>query len=272
MNDERRGEGRAPRTPLIRARRLTMGELDAAARDALLDEIFPIFGHYFTGHDPASFASIALPTADTRVALLCAPGGAVAGFASSTITRLDIDGRPHAAIGASVFVRPEYRGGSLAAFFETSELLRFVLRNPGVPIGYLGAVLGPTTYQRFARSFERVYPNRRDGFPPAVARVARAFAEARGLRTEGTAPWVVDLKVRPLRTAPIGGARAQDPDVRYFCEQNPGYTAGQALLMWVPFDPANVGQMLVRLSRDAGGEAIGWLRARARGSVPRNPR
>src|SRR5690606_29941160 len=165
---------------------------------------------------------IALPTAATRFAQLHALDGTIAGFVAITIQQLSIDGRVHAAMGGSAFVRQEYRGGTLAGAFALSEALRFVLRHPRVPFGFLGAVLGPTTYQRFARTFERIYPSRRDGFPAEIARIVRPLAEARGLAPVGAPPWVVDLGVRPLRTATLTGERARDPEVQYFCAHNPG--------------------------------------------------
>lgn len=249
-------EQRVRRIPLVRARRLTVGGLDPAEREAIFDELYAIFGHYFTGHDRDTFIRIALPTPETRFALLLALDGTIAGFASNTIQRLTIDGHVHAAMGGSGFVRPEYQGGTLAGLYTASEALRFVLRNPRVPFGFLGALLGPTTYQRFAHSFERVYPNRRDGFPEALARIARPFAEARNFGLDGAPPWVVDLGARPLRTAAVTGERGRDPAVQYYCAQNPDYLRGHALIVWIPLDLANIRQVFRTLIKDFWRAAI----------------
>lgn len=248
------------RIPVTRLRAMTVGRLEPAEREAVIEESYAIFGTYFAGHDRETFARIALPTEETRVALLHAPDGAVAGFASSHIQRLTIDGRDHAAMGASAFVRSAYRAGTRAGLHTAGEAARFMLRHPGVRFGFLGAVLGPTTYQRFAQSFDRVYPNRREGFPPEIARIARAFAEARGLAADGAPPWVVDLGVQPLRTAPMTPARAADPDVQYFCAVNPRYVDGHALLVWIPLDATNLGSALLTLARDVATAALNRVR------------
>lgn len=259
----------APRAPLVRLRRFTVGALGDAEREAIVDETYAIFGIYFAGHDRETFRRIAMHSPETRLALLQTRAGATAGFATMNIDRLTLDGRVHAAVSASVFVRPGYRGGTFAAAFLLSEILAFRLRNPGVPLGYLGCVLGPTTYQRFARFFPRTYPNRRDGFPPETARIARTFLEARGLRIEGAAPGIVNLGARPLRTARITPARASDPDVQYFRSVNPGYTEGHALPMWIPIDRTTIAQAFWGLFRDGTAEALTWWRGRARaGALP----
>lgn len=261
------GDDRTQRTQLIRLRRKTFGALAADEREALIDRLYTIFSTYFAGHDRETFAQIALPTPETRLGLLYTAEGEIAGFASNYIQRLIIDGRPQAAMSASGFILPGYRGGTLAAFFTLGEALRFTLRHPTTPLGYLGAVHGPTVYQRFAYSFERIYPNRRDGFPPEIAEVAQIFSEGRGLPVEGPPPWVLSLGIRPLRTAPLTPARAKDPDVQYFCALNPGYTAGESLLVWIPLDRANLGRVFLSLSRDGGAEALNWIRGRGRGGA-----
>jgi hypothetical protein len=246
-----------------------VGGLDPAEREPIVDALYAIFGTYFAGHDRDTFARIALPTPETRFALLYALDGTLGGFASNTIQRLAIDGRVHAAMGGSAFVRPEYRGGPLAGAYTLSEVLRFRLRHPRVPIGFLGAVLGPTTYQRFAQTFERVYPNRRDGFPAEIARIVRPFAEARQLAPEGAPPWVVDLGVTSRRSPSLTGERGRDPDVRYFCAQNPDYLAGRALLTWIPLDAANLRQAFRSLGGDLRRGALSRWRARADAPPPR---
>lgn len=254
---------RARRRPIVRARRVHIGGLADAEREAVLDRLFMVFCDYFAGHDRDTFEAIALPTPETRLALLYGDDGVLAGFASNTIQRLTIDGRAHAAMGGSGFILPEYKGGTVAGAYMLSEAARFMLTHPRVPFGLLGALLGPTTYQRFARSFARIYPHRRHGFPPAVARVVQAFARARNLSAEGAPPWTVRLGVRPLRTAPITAARAGDPDVQYYCAANPGWVDGDALLVWIPLDAANIASAAAALARDGVRGALGWLRGRA---------
>ncbi|WP_143140725.1 hypothetical protein [Nannocystis exedens] len=259
MNKRTGGAVHARRRPIVRARRLHMGGLAVAEREAVLERLYSVFCTYFSGHDRDTFASIALPTAETRLALLYADDGTLAGFTSNTIQRLTIDGRVHAAMGGSGFILPAYKGGTMAGAYTLSEAARFMLRHPRVPFGFLGALLGPTTYQRFARSFARVYPHRRLGFPPEVARLVREFARARNLSPEGAQPWTVNLGVRPLRTAPITAERARDPDVQYFCAANPGYVDGRALLVWIPLDAANIASAAGALARDGFRGALGWL-------------
>lgn len=265
-------ERRTARTPLIRLRRLTVGELETAEREAIVDETYAIFSNYFTGHDRETFRRIAMHTPETRVALLQTIDGVIGGFASTSIERRTIEGRDHAAVSASVFVLPAYRGGTFAAAFVLSEIVPFMVRNPDVPIGYLGCVLGPTTYKRFASFYERAYPNRRDGFPPEAAQITRAFLEGRGLKLEGAPPWSVDLGARPLSTATITPARANDPDVQYFCAVNPGYVEGRALALWVPIDRTTIAEAVRGLVRDGSAEGLNWLRGRARGAALRPPR
>lgn len=252
-------------------RRVTVGALGGAEREAIVDETYAIFRHYFAGHDRATFERIAIHSPDTRLALLRTRAGVTAGFATMNLDKVTIDGRVHAAVSASVFVREGYKGGTFAAAFLLTEILAFRLRNPRVSIGYLGCVLGPTTYQRFARFFPRTYPNRRDGFPPEAARIARAFLEERGMKLQGAPPWSVDIGARPLRTARITPARAADPDVQYFCSVNPRYTEGHALPMWVPIDAVTLGQAAWGLLRDGTTEALTWWRGRGRAGALQPP-
>lgn len=255
---------RAPRRPLTRMRRVILGTLEEAERESIIDQSYAIFGKYFAAPDRESFRRVAMPSPERRVALLQTAEGVVGGFVSTGIELRDIDGRTYAAVSASVFVLPDYRAGTFAAAFILTEVLRFVLRNPRMPIGYLGYVLGPTTYQRFASFFRRTYPSRRAAFSPEEERVLRAFLEGRGHTLGAGPPWVVDLGFRPLGTATITPERASDPDIRYFLGLNPRYVDGYALAVWIPIDWTTLAEAVRGLVRDGAAEALGWWRVRGR--------
>jgi hypothetical protein len=240
---------RGPRLPITRTRRLTFGELEPSVRQALCDELYAIYHESSDTLGREEFERL-LFREETRVALFHGPRGELAGFSYATLHRIRTEGTEHAVFSAGVLFRLAYRGGLASALFGLTEALRFKLRNPRVPLAYLSVTSTPAPYRLFARTMNRMYPSRKAPPPQELEGVLREVIQHRGLTPVGENPWLVRTLMKPRHTERLRASRnlQDDPDVRFFLEQNPNFAEGHgtALLVWIPLDLANVASGLAR--------------------------
>lgn len=235
---------RAPRKPVTRIRRLTLGTLDAPAREALRDELYSIYRENSDSLSRERFGELFFSHPATRVALFHGPDGELAGFSNASILRVSHEGREHAVFSAGVYFRLAYEGGNASALFGLTEALRFKLREPRTPLAYLSMASTPAPYCLFTRTVDRLYPSRHHPTPPAIEALVREVSRQRGLEPTPPGPWLVRSFVRPRQQERLKASdRLRDnPDAHFFLSLNPRYAEGEgtALLVWIPLDLANV--------------------------------
>ncbi|MBL9102671.1 MAG: hypothetical protein JNL82_17125 [Myxococcales bacterium] len=240
---------RVARRRIARTRRVTLGRLTAAEREALCADAYAIYARYKAGVDRATFDAHFFADDAARVALLLGDDGALAGFACATIHRVRHAGREHAVYGALLFVDTRYRGADAGKRFALGEALRFKLREPRTPLAYMGVVTSPASYRMFAAGMPRFWPARGRATPTSVRALARAAVDRRGLRFVDEEAWLIRGlgAVRDPERLHASASLRGDPDAQFYRERNPGFADGMGMVIWVPLDLRNILGALARL-------------------------
>ncbi|MFT3764032.1 MAG: hypothetical protein QM820_00680 [Minicystis sp.] len=238
------------RRPVKLARRLTLGDLDTAARAALVEQLWGVYRVLSDSLDREQFERFVLPSGDMRVAIFEGADGELAGFSAARILRVREGGREHAVFTACVNMLPGYRGGAASAIFGLTEALRFKMRHPRIPLSYVSLASNAAAYQLFARTLRRFWPRRGVETPPEVENLVRAVAAARGIAPLDGDPWRARAVLRPRAPERLAGSRAlrDDADAAFFHARNPRYAEGEgsALAVFIPLDLADIAHGLAK--------------------------
>lgn len=240
---------RVARRRISRTRRVSLGRLSAAEREALCRDAYAIYSQYKVGVERATFDRQFFGDDEARVALFLGDDGALVGFACASIARMAHAGRVHAVYSALLFVDTRYSGTREAKKFALAEALRFKLREPWTPLAYMGVVTTPASYRMFAVAMPTFYPNRHAPAPAPVTALVREAATRRGLAFEDDERWLVRGLGEVRQPERLRGAASLqgDPDARFYLDANPRFAAGVAMLLWVPLDLGNLFGALARL-------------------------
>ncbi|APR82780.1 Hypothetical protein A7982_08129 [Minicystis rosea] len=244
---------RGARKPIARTRHVVLGRLAASERMDLCTKAYAIYAMYKSGVDRVTFEQSYFSNDATRVSLYYGDDGALAGFTSSVIQRVEHEGRRHAVYSALLFIDTRYKGSAAASISCMLEALRFKLTEPSTPLACMGVITSPASYRRFAVTMPTMYPTRRAPVPAAIAALMRRTAELRGLAFVDDDRWLVRGSGAPKHPDRLRGSKtlADDPDARFYLDRNPTFGEGTGLLIWIPLDLVNLGGAFLRyLLRD----------------------
>ena len=244
---------RGARRPIARTHHVVLGELASGERTDLCTKAHAIYATYKSGVDRVTFERTYFSDDATRVALYYGDDGVLAGFTSSTLQRVEHEGRRHAVYSALLFIDTQYKGAAAASLSCMLEALRFKLREPSTPLACMGLITSPASYRRFAVTMPTMYPTRRAPVPAAIGALMRRTAELRGLAFVDEDRWLVRGSGAPKHPDRLRGSKtlARDPDAHFYLDQNPGFGDGTGMLIWIPLDIVNLsGAFLRYLFRD----------------------
>lgn len=223
------------RKRIMRSEYLQVGSLDPAQRAALVDRLYAVYSETVRGATRDEFESQVFGTPEVRLALFYAVRDELAGFSYSGIERVGHAGRTHAVFSAGGFFRPGYHGGVLSLFFGLGQALRFKIREPRSPLGYLTRSSTPAVYRLVASMIPRIYPSRRHQTPAEVEALVRAISVRRRYVPVGEGPWVVRSEAAPRDPSRLRRLE-RDPDVRFYVELNPRFAEGEGCCCWCSND------------------------------------
>lgn len=233
---------RGARRPIARTRHVVLGQLASGERTDVCTKAHAIYAMYKSGVDRVTFERTYFSDDATRVALYYGDDGVLAGFTSSTIQRVEHEGRRHAVYSALLFIDTRYKGSAAASLSCMLEALRFKLSEPSTPLACMGVITSPASYRRFAVTMPTMYPTRRAPVPAVVGALMRRTAELRGLTFMDEDRWLVRGAGAPKHPDRLRGSKtlASDPDARFYLDQNPSFADGTGMLIWIPLDLANL--------------------------------
>lgn len=219
--------------------------LSTEQRRRLTDALYAVHQEIFEGVERECFAKYVVEsTAEhTWIQLHRNEAGALVGYFALHVFEKQLSGVTTAVFRAEAGSLRAYRGGNTNTRFGLTLILRYLLRHPGRPAYYLGALVHPSSYALLAKYCDELWPRHEQ---PVPLRLRDFLAE---LGTEfGLAP--VDARNPLLRHV---GWRTRESEVeqdywrqcdkrsaRYFLETNPGYTLGHGLLTLAPVTMGNV--------------------------------
>jgi len=261
----RKRGARQDRLPIARTRRVVLGELGAAERRRLEDELYDLWSDYFVGLSKERFVATHLFDR-TSVYLFYGADGTLAGFANANVYPVEAEGRRCAVMTAGTFARLEYDATKTIVLCGLQETLRVRAERPRWPIAYLGAATSPTSYRGVARWVSRFHPAP-DREPPSwVTAWVVEVARQRDLPLSPDDPWLTRFPARPRQVGRLVGSRtvrAGGPYVDYFLKRAPHWESGECLLTLVPIDLRTVASIVTRFVAGQRRNAL---------ATPRRPR
>lgn len=140
------------------------------------------------------------------------------------------------------FILPEHRGGGQVVFVLAYHALRMKLRMPRETVIIWSDNISYKPYLLTARHIRRFYPSRFAATPDDMEELRGALGRRYYGELYEPASGTVRKPARRLKAhlAPIGARELEDPDIRFYAEQNPGHAEGEGLLTLIPADLANI--------------------------------
>ncbi|CDM77472.1 hypothetical protein DSM43518_03586 [Mycobacterium marinum] len=233
---------------VARSEHLRSASLDATERADLVSRLYDVYCETVRGDTQDQLAARIFAGDEVRLIVYYGALGQVVGFAYAGLERMAATGDRHAIFYAGVFFRRGYHCGASAIFWGLRQALHFKLSEPRTRLAYCTRSSSPAPYRLLAATMPRVYPCRNHRTPPQVEALARAFSARMHYVPIGASPWIVHSGAIPRDAARLHSLE-HDPHARFYRDLNPRFAEGEALLTWIPLDPANIAGGFVRLIR-----------------------
>lgn len=230
--------------PLLRGPAIRPRRLDAEARQAFEARLYAIHRRIFDGVDLEAFRRYVIDSwaHETRIRLFRNAAGEDVGYITFQVFLLPGGLRPKRVLKTQAGLLPEYRRYNASfrlLFWEC--VFHFISR--GFPETYFFATpVSPVPYALACRYLKQVYPQpglrTPARFRDVFARLAERFrpgASVPGHPLSYDAGWIVRASDAHRRRMEA----SEDPRVRFYLAQNPGYAQGHGMAMLVPFNLQN---------------------------------
>lgn len=227
--------------------------LSPEARGELIDALYAVHNQIFDGVERQSFAKYVVDSKaeHTWIQVHKNEAGAIVGYFAFHIFERQLGGVPTAVFRAEAGSLRAYRGGNVNARFGLALALRYLLKNPGRRVYYLGSLVHPSSYAQFAKYCGELWPRQGVQTPAEVQSFMEELAAEFGLETVDEArPLVrkVGWRTRETEAEREYWQHCDKPSARFFIEANPGYVEGHGLVTVVPVTAATLLGMLRTLS------------------------
>lgn len=256
-NASPKGVDRVPRarssraaSPNLRVEDLRVDELGANVRAALGNALYEIFCESYDALSQETVCDEIVFRDGGWLALYRDAHGTLMGFTTFKVHEIELGGRTHGVIQSGSYFRRGIRGGARATQHAVwlSALER--LRHPRRPLWGMFEALTPASYRRGLRTLPHAFPTRRGPTPPHVAELLSAVIERLGLARVGEHPFVVSYPDPAVHRDPERLASSEtlrnDPDVRFYLEQNPHFVDGHILCVLAPLGWRDIGGVLLQ--------------------------
>jgi len=229
--------------------------LPPEARAQLTDALYAVHQQVFDGVEREAFAKYVIESKAEQTWILVhkGEGGDIVGYCALHIFEKDLQGQPAAVARMEAGTLRDYRGGNTNSLFGLTRALRYLARNPGRRMFYLGSLVHPSSYSLFGKYFEEVWPRAGVQTPLELQDFMDGLATTFGLaRVDPDKPLVrnVGWRTRESEMEREYWQHCDKPAARFFLEANPGYSEGHGLVTLVPLRAANLLSMAKVLFRE----------------------
>lgn len=221
-------------------------ELSHDERAQLAHRLFQVHHQIFDGLDEAGFAEYVVnprPGVKTEICLYHNPEGELVGYSAFHVVPINLRGRPGSVVRMEAGILPAYRHSGIVMLFSVRCLFKYRLLSLFPRSYFLGCFIHPIIYRQLMRTALDVAPSRkRVSSAEHVALVSELAAAFQMPPWDAERPWLRDTGwiVRQDAETTARLAASEDPDIRYFIEQNPHYLEGVGLLLVAPCTAINV--------------------------------
>lgn len=247
--------------------------LDAAGRAALIDRIYPVHCEIFAGVSRADFGAYVVdsPAQRTRIQVFRAEDGRIVGYVATHVFLVDAGGEAVAVLRSEAGLLREARGQTVAGRLLLTEALGMRLRHPRRRCCFLACPIHPASYFVLARTSPAVWPRPGVPTPSHVQSLMDGLDGALCLEAPtGSVGEVrkVGWVTRQTPAEAASWAAHGSPLVRYYHDQNPGYTDGAGLRVVAPIGLATVATAAGAFLRRQGRRLLDRVRAAVRARLP----
>lgn len=230
--------------------------LSPSARDQLARDLFAVQDQIFAGVSFDEFRGYMVDSPAQRTRIQCfrdAETRAVVGYAATHVFTLEVAGETVDLMRAEVGLLPAWRGQSVAGTLLLTEGARLAARSMVRPAFFLACPVHPASYLAAARGSQHLWPRPERTTPPEVQFVMDQLDATIGLTRPvdavGAGVRKVGWTTRQDAAEQAYWAERSDDLVRYYVEQNPGYTRGDGLLVVAPVSLTSVVDAASTLAR-----------------------
>lgn len=232
------------------------GRLDAAARVALMDVLYPLHRQIFSGIDRAALTRYVFePGTPHRWLLMVRDGAEVVGYCTIHVRDLTVDGRAIRVVRGAGGLLPAHRkrGTPMLSQFVAVRFCRAILTARGRPTFFAGATMSPASYRMVATLLPAMSPA--PDRPPSAEelRLLHGVADALEMPPGRAGDPGVRRAGWTVRFDPATLARfraSENPAVRYFLRKNPHFTDGEGIVFMAPLRLRDLAGGVARLGHD----------------------
>ncbi|MCB9797335.1 MAG: cyclic nucleotide-binding domain-containing protein [Alphaproteobacteria bacterium] len=221
-------------------------DMSAEERDAFTAELYAVHSEVFDGVDPYAFRKYVVDsTAErTEIKVFRTPEGELAGYVATHAFDRVLNGEDCVVLRAEAGMRRAFRGSNVVGPFIVQQVLRTALLDER-PAWYMGSLVHPSSFMALTRHTGEFWPHPERPIPPDILAFMVALAEDFHLE-------MVDPD-RPLVREVGWITRDSESEreywrgnprrlVRFFVEQNPGYSEGHGLVTLIPLTTRQLAQ------------------------------
>ncbi|MGQ5524408.1 hypothetical protein ACUHMQ_14270 [Chitinimonas sp. PSY-7] len=176
------------------------------------------------------------------------------GYCLLTFSKIDVDKKNIICIGASAAFYPAYRHGSNTIAFSVSEAVKYWLLHPWSSVCYADTMLSPAMYRAVAKKVAFIYPSAERVIPANLLALVKKLKEAFSVNLpaqvdiQGDSPFIcfVGRKTNYSQSEIHSFRVDKKPEIQYYCQVNPNFDQGNALITVVPVNMRQMLEMIVK--------------------------
>jgi len=220
-----------------------------------------VISQCFDGISPQDYLAryFMADTAFERKLRIFYSNGQIIGYCLLTFSRVIVDGKSLVCIGASAGFYPEFRHAGQTADYSIREAMKYWAMHPWQRVYYADTMLSPAMYRATAKKVGIVYPHasrdkKENTTPKEVEHLVSHLKSISGLKKvlsekkKSNHPHLLTVGRRSnYSEAEIDGfKKSEKPEIRFFCEANPKFYQGYALVVVIPVSFKQLLAMIVK--------------------------
>lgn len=183
---------------------------------------------------------ILLPNETGELNVLYGLNDQIAGFTRTWQQTLMMDTRPIMTYISYIYLAPEFKFFPTVANTGLTSAVQYKLAHPGEKSIYVVFANNLQAYEFISLLSDETYPKPKQKIPEPVLEIIHALKQQNGWSSASTNPMVTHAPLVPLRSHTPGLPQEHNALNEFYVDVNPGSMQGNALLVYMPLDLANL--------------------------------
>ena len=176
------------------------------------------------------------------------------GYCLLTFSKINVNKKNIVCIGASAAFYRKYRHGSNTISFSVNEAVKYWLLHPWLSVCYADTMLSPAMYRAVAKEVAYIYPCPDREIPVNLLALVEKLKDTFSMRQSDQLAMQIDSpficfvgRKTNYSQSEIQLFRAdKKPEIHYYCQVNPNFDQGNALIAVVPVNLRQMFEMLIK--------------------------